>query len=200
MNSSDNQARIVEGAARVFFPAGFHRVSMDDLAGELGMSKKTIYAHFSGKEELLRAVLERHTREVEAGLLPLIAVPEPFPNKFRHIVHFLHSRMSVVSGQFLEDIRRRAPECFRIIEDFRGRAIPLYFGRLFDEGVKGGYLEAGVPREILMRILVLSIQSILRPEVMSELRLHPAAALDQILSILMHGILTPAGRKALRSK
>jgi hypothetical protein len=86
------------------------------------------------------------------------------------------------------------------VEKFRDRIIPLYFGRLFDEGVKGGYLESGLPRELLIRMLVHSIQGIMRPEVVAELRLHPAAALDQILSLLLRGILTPSGRKTLRLK
>jgi AcrR family transcriptional regulator len=50
---------IVEVAGRLFFAPGFARVSMDDLARELGMSKKTIYRHFPGKRSLLAAVLDR---------------------------------------------------------------------------------------------------------------------------------------------
>ena len=49
--------RIVATAERIFLRSGFSRVLMDDLARELGMSKKTLYSHFASKEELLRAVL-----------------------------------------------------------------------------------------------------------------------------------------------
>lgn len=173
---------------------------MDDLAREAGMSKKTLYVHFTSKEELLQAVLERRTGEVEEQLRMIVNSTDPFPKKFRHLAHFVHEKLSAISPRFLDDIRRHAPECFRIVEEFRGRAIPLYFGRLFDEGVKGGYLEAGIPRELIIRMLLHSIQGVVRPEVMNELRMHPAAGLDHILSILLRGILTPAGRKALRPK
>jgi AcrR family transcriptional regulator len=199
-SSAPVRVRIVEAATRVFLPAGFHRVSMDDLAREAGMSKKTLYVHFSSKEELLQAVLEQRVADVEAHLRPIIAAPDPFPKKLRNLAHFLHEKMCGISPRFLDDIRRHAPECFRIVEEFRSRAIPLYFGRLFDEGVKGGYLEAGLPRELLIRMLLHSIQGIVRPEVMNELHMHPAAGLDHILSIVLRGILTPAGRKAVRPK
>ena len=49
--------RIVRVAEKIFLRSGFNRVSMDDVARELGMSKKTVYSHFESKEELLRAVL-----------------------------------------------------------------------------------------------------------------------------------------------
>ena len=45
------------GRGEVFLRSGFSRVLMDDLARELGMSKKTVYSHFASKEDLLRAVL-----------------------------------------------------------------------------------------------------------------------------------------------
>ena len=52
-----SRQRIVEAARAHFFSHGFRSVTMDDLAEELGISKKTLYAHFPGKIELLEAVL-----------------------------------------------------------------------------------------------------------------------------------------------
>src|SRR6266436_5920479 len=49
--------RIVEAARAHFFSHGFRSVTMDDLAAELGISKKTLYAHFASKTVLLEAVL-----------------------------------------------------------------------------------------------------------------------------------------------
>ena len=51
--------RITTAARQHFFAHGFRGVTMDDLARELGMSKKTVYASFPSKADLLRAVAER---------------------------------------------------------------------------------------------------------------------------------------------
>jgi AcrR family transcriptional regulator len=58
----------VETAGRLFFAPVFTQVSMDDLAHELGMSKKTIYHHFPDKRSLLAAVLDRQFAAVEPTL------------------------------------------------------------------------------------------------------------------------------------
>jgi len=50
-----NRQRIVDAGRAHFFSHGFRSVTMDDLAGELGISKKTLYAHFPGKIDLLEA-------------------------------------------------------------------------------------------------------------------------------------------------
>src|SRR5207249_11360994 len=60
--------RIVAAARRHFLAHGFRGVTMDDLAAELGMSKKTLYAHFPGKAALLEAMLLDKFRSVEADL------------------------------------------------------------------------------------------------------------------------------------
>jgi AcrR family transcriptional regulator len=194
--STGVRARIVGTAERIFFAGGFSRVLMDDLARELGMSKKTLYSHFASKEELLRAVLVRRTREVEQGLEAIVSARESFPLKLGHLARFLQGKMAAVSPLFLEDIRRYAPECFQVVEEFRARAIPRYFGRLFEEGIRSGHVRRQVNRELLVRVLVLSVQGIIRPEMVEELHLRPREALEHILAIIFDGILTPRGRRA----
>ncbi|MEU1535860.1 TetR/AcrR family transcriptional regulator [Streptomyces fagopyri] len=70
---------IVDVAGRLFFSPGFTAVSMDDLARELGMSKKTIYRHFPDRRGLLAAVLDRQFAAVEKTLVAAIEGAEGQP-------------------------------------------------------------------------------------------------------------------------
>ncbi|HEY5740969.1 MAG TPA: TetR/AcrR family transcriptional regulator [Terrimicrobiaceae bacterium] len=196
--SAKVRERIVRTAERTFLASGFSRVLMDDLARELGMSKKTLYSHFGSKEQLLRAVLEHRTGEIDRSLEAIVSGKENFAAKLGRFAGYVQSKVAEVSPIFFEDIRRYAPECFRVVEEFRGRAIPQYVGRLLDEGIDEGHVRPQVNRELLIRMLVLSIQGIIRPEAVEELRLRPREALDRILGILFEGILTPRGRKVRR--
>ena len=47
---------IVEKASEMFLSLGFKSVTMDDIAHEMGISKKTIYVHYSNKAKLVEAV------------------------------------------------------------------------------------------------------------------------------------------------
>jgi AcrR family transcriptional regulator len=190
--------RIVGVAERIFLQAGFSRVLMDDLARELGMSKKTVYLHFASKEALLRAVLLRRVAEADQGMRAIVKAREAFPEKLRHVARFLLGKLGEVSPIFLEDIRRYAPDCFLIVEEFRGRAIPDYFSQLFEEGIRAGHVRSRLHCDLLIRMLVLSIQGIIRPETLAELHLPPREALEHILSVIFEGILTPRGHKARR--
>ena len=53
----DYRERIIEGAADLFRIYGIKSVTMDSIAGHLGMSKRTIYENFTDKDDLLIGVL-----------------------------------------------------------------------------------------------------------------------------------------------
>src|SRR5689334_472794 len=55
--------QILEGAQRVFLRDGFAAASTDMLAKEAGVSKRTLYAYYPGKEELFVDVVRRLTIE-----------------------------------------------------------------------------------------------------------------------------------------
>ncbi len=48
--------KILHNATEMFLNIGFKSVTMDDIATNSGISKKTIYAHFSNKTELVKTV------------------------------------------------------------------------------------------------------------------------------------------------
>lgn len=48
--------KIIHKAAELFLTLGFKSVTMDDIAHEMGISKKTIYVHFANKTKLVEAV------------------------------------------------------------------------------------------------------------------------------------------------
>src|SRR5690242_5256245 len=67
------RGRIVSEARRQYFAHGFRGVTMDDLAARLGMSKKTLYATFADKAELLNAVVLDKARTVEEDLAEIVS-------------------------------------------------------------------------------------------------------------------------------
>ncbi|MBN8646248.1 MAG: helix-turn-helix transcriptional regulator, partial [Planctomycetes bacterium] len=61
------RARLLAAARAHFFAAGYSALTMDDLAAELGMSKKTLYVYFPGKDALIEAILREFVAEVRAS-------------------------------------------------------------------------------------------------------------------------------------
>ncbi len=73
MPAASKAESILAAAKRSFLQNGFGAVSMDAIAREAGVSKATVYAHFTGKEELFGAVIggecEQYLADFSAGEL-----------------------------------------------------------------------------------------------------------------------------------
>ena len=59
------EEQIIEAARKLFYQFGFKKVSMDEIAKEANVTKKTIYMYFGSKEELLKYFIEEEMRNMK---------------------------------------------------------------------------------------------------------------------------------------
>ena len=170
---------------------------MNDLANELGISKKTLYAHFPGKFDLLEAVLADKFASVETTLKKVSrAHPGDFPARLHDLLAGTRRELDEIKPPFVRDIRQKAPHVFKVIERRRGALIQRYFGKLFVEGQRAGMVRKDVPAKLMIEILLAIVQSIMNPPKIEELGILPKEGFAGILKMVLEGALTAKGRKA----
>ena len=191
-----NRQRIVDAARGHFFSHGFRSVTMDDLAEELGISKKTLYAYFPGKFDLLQAVLADKLTDVEATLREVTrAHPDGFPAALRDLLAGTQRELDEIKPPFVRDVRQKAPDVFKLVERRRAALIQRYMGKFFVDGQRLGMVRKDVPARLIIEILLAMVQSIMNPPKMEELGMMPKEGYTGILKIVLEGALTPKGRK-----
>src|SRR5919198_344988 len=191
-----NRQRIVDAARVHFFSHGFRSVTMDDLAEELGISKKTLYAHFPGKFDLLEAVLADKFASVEAMLKELTRTDaHNFPATLRELLAGTHRELDEIKPPFVRDMRQKAPDVFKVVERRRAALIQRYFGKFFVDGQRAGMVRKDVPAKLIIEMLLAMVQSIMNPPKIEELGMVPREGYAGILKIILEGALTAKGRK-----
>jgi len=169
---------------------------MDDLAAELGISKKTLYSHFPGKIELLEAVLADKFAGVETKLNEVMrAHPHDFSTALHELLVNTQLELDEIKPPFVRDMRQKAPQVFKVIERRRAALIERFFGKLFVEGQRTGMVRKDVPVKLIIEILLTIVQAIMNPVKMGELGMMPKDGFAGILKIVLEGALTRKGRK-----
>jgi len=192
-----NRQRIVDAARIHFFNHGFRSVTMDDLAEELGISKKTLYAYFPGKFDLLEAVLADKLAGVEVTMKEVTrGHPHDFPAALRELLAGVRRELDEIKPPFVRDMRQKAPEVFKLVERRRAALIQRYIGKFFVAGQRAGMVRKDVPAKLIIEILLATVQSIMNPAKMEELGMTPKEGYTGILKIVLEGTLTSKGRKA----
>jgi AcrR family transcriptional regulator len=168
--------RILSSARHHFMAHGFKNVTMDDLASEMGMSKKTLYAHFPSKSALVKSVLTQKLDEAERELGSVLAEKS---GDFIGALHQLTAHLQKHSGEaqpvFVRDLSREEPAIAEYLIA-RRRKIPI---------------------EFLIEVLLAVLETIAVPKHLASQNLSVTACLNQILSTFLHGVLTEKGRRTL---
>lgn len=187
--------RILDGARRYFFAHGFRGVSMDDLAAELGMSKKTLYSRFDTKQRLLEAVIDEQFRRVSEECAGILAAKDrEFPTTLQDFLACIQRHTAAIQPPFLKDMRQEAPETFHRVERLRCALIERYFGELMRRGRVGGFIRKDIPAVIIIEILLAAVQAIVNPVRMEEMDLTVKSGCALITKVVLEGALAPGAK------
>lgn len=188
--------RILQQARAHFFTHGYSKFTMDDLATELGMSKKTLYVHFAGKDEILSAVIDEIGREVRAEADALLRNRQlNFAEKLRGFVESMAERISAVTPGTIRDLQRHAPLLHQRLVETREKNIPYVFGRFVEQGQIDGFVRADLPPGFAIEFYLQAMHGILQPAALERLRLVPREVIRHAVDLFFGGLLTHTGRK-----
>lgn len=196
----DAARRIISAARHHFFVHGFRGVSMDELAEQVGMSKKTLYTHFAAKRELLEAVLRQKFDELDAELERVSAeCARDIVRGIRELLQCMQHQVQEIQPPFVRDVRREAPEVFDFVKKRRRAAFSRCFTTLLQSGRKAGLVRNDLALPTTIEILLAATDAIINPRKLEQLKLTPHRAYSQIISIFLDGALTEKGRRTLRA-
>lgn len=196
ISSAPVRQRIVAKARGHFLAHGFRSVTMDDLSVELGMSKKTLYAHFPSKNALLAAVIEDKMGAIAADLDGIAAESTTdFLGALHRLLASLRQHSEELQPPFVRDLGREAPELFALVLTRRRALIQRHFGKLLGEGRKEGLIRRDIGTGLMVEILVGATDALVNPQKLEQLGLSPKTCLSAVVTIFLEGVLTEAGRR-----
>ena len=144
------RGRILEVAMQDFIQRGIRAVKMDDIAGSLGISKRTLYEIFPNKESLLLEGIRLKQAMGEEEMVKYVT--EKNPNTMDIIMKFYHMQMEELSSlplTFITEISR-----YPLVTDFlrkKHQKSEENANRFFQRGVKEGYFRSDVDYELISR-------------------------------------------------
>lgn len=190
------RARIVAAGNDLFLIRGFVRVTADEIARRLGISKATLYKSFPSKEEILRAVVRDILNEIAASVEGILADGRlSFVEKLVALFSFVGGRISRFGPLLIRDIQKSAPRIWKEIDEFRRDKILKNFKVILDSGRKEGLFRGDVDPDLLLQMFTYLIGEFVNPEAVLRSGRPPAEAFESIIKVFFQGILTDSGRQ-----
>ena len=185
--------KILLSASEKFFREGFNKVSMDELAKEMRISKKTIYKYFSSKSEIIALSVETLQFNLKRILEQIISQDSSSIEKIVQMSNTLLDVAFKVSDKWLDDLRLYSPDLWNGIEEFRTKTFMSTFGRILDQGKEEGLI---IDRQniIVLTVMFGGIRSVINPDFLLNNNFSATDAGKISLDIVISGILTEKGR------
>ena len=188
--------RIVGGASARFLSHGFNRVTMDRLASDLGVSKKTLYQHFTSKEQLLYAVVTGFLEETAKNVQAILGrKEEEIPARLADLMDYMSRRLSGVSLVFFEELERYAPDMWAEVQEFRRRRITENILKLFQSGHRRNIFSAEPDHRLTTHLFLILVQGLMNPQALARLPFTPAQAMRAVITIFLYGTLSEPYRR-----
>jgi AcrR family transcriptional regulator len=186
--------RILEQTEAKFFRDGFYKTTMDEIAVELRMSKKTIYKFFPSKDDLVKAITKFFMNKMKNRILPVLNSEKNAIEKLGDLINVLAKASERISAERLEDLKKYYPSLWNEIDKFRTEMMFGNITKVIEQGKKEG-LFVDYPTIIIMQVLVASVRSIVNPDFILNNNFSIIEAARFAFRIVITGILTDKGKK-----
>lgn len=198
-NSQRDELRekIIDAARQKFFSDGFVKTSIDEIARDFHISKKSIYKYFKSKDDLLTTVVKDFAGKVTEEIIRIMENDKNSVEKLIDVLMLIQNSMRSISLKYFEDIRKHKPKLLNYIENFRKENLEKIVNLTIQKGKEEGFFE-DVDPEIVFRIFYGAVNNVLIPDFLIS---HPVSkddAVKKTFDILLNGILTSEGKKVYK--
>ena len=193
----DVKERILGKAADLFLRYGIRSITMDEIASQLGISKKTIYQFFTDKDDMVSAVIDQeiHKNEVECVL---------FRKQAENAVHqiFLahesvEEMLKYTNPLMVYDLEKHHPRAYKRLKEFKYQFLHQVLMDNLQWGMQEGIYRADLHMDIVVKARIEAAFLVFNPDVYPHSRYKVVEVAYELAILFLHGVVTDQGKKLI---
>lgn len=145
---------ILDKAAAVFLRFGIKSVTMDDMARELGISKKTLYVHFKDKNELVSQILSEKINEDQQTCCMVQKDAENAIDEMFGIISFVIENVGKINPSVFLDLQKYHADAWDLITKHKHTFIHQTIMKNIERGISEGIYREELNSDIIARIFI----------------------------------------------
>lgn len=189
----DIKERIIEGASQMFMTYGIKSVTMDSLANQFGISKRTIYEVFSDKDELLMAVLTRMATKQKELVKRVLDESENSMVAIFRMLEMNRDNFQSMSPAFQADLRKYHHEVLMKKSDQSDMPDYRNHQEVIENGIKEKLFRKDINPDLVNRCLYNLGRSIIDHDLYPYELFTRHEVIQNIFINYLRGISTPKG-------
>jgi AcrR family transcriptional regulator len=189
--------RILTKAAELFMRYGIRSITMDEIAAQLGISKKTIYQFFTDKDDMVEAVIDLEIGKNEADCIQFRDESENAVHQIFLAVESLEEMLKYTNPIMLYDLEKHHPRSFLKLREYKYR----FLYQMIMENLRAGIAEENYRPDIQLDITakwrIESAFLVFNPDLFPHSK-YKISEVNFVLAMLfLHGVATAKGKELI---
>ena len=191
--------RIIENAAALYNKVGIKSISMDDVARELGISKKTLYQHISDKKDLVRKVCNYELKKKREAFMQ---ISQNSRNAVEEIIEVnklvLHLIKDYSPTKFF-DLKKYYPDIYKQIRQEQRENMFRSMVANLRKGKKEGLFREDLDEVVIAKLYISRVEYPLESDLLSAEEFTSPRFIIQSFIYHIHGIANEKGLKLVET-
>ncbi len=192
---------ILEEASKHFMRYGIRSMSMDDIARELGISKKTLYQYFADKKELVHSVMKFHMDYTIDCFRNMKETPGNAIDILLRVSEILIEQLGQMNPSVKYDLSKYYPEAFKTLMDYKRGQVLDHIERNLMQGIKEGLYRKEMNTRVIAYFYLIRMDQVMTMEPDDEKmkNITTEAILNELFVYHVRGIANEKGIEYLEN-
>ncbi|MBL7826529.1 MAG: TetR/AcrR family transcriptional regulator [Saprospiraceae bacterium] len=194
---NEQQEKWLKRTEDLFLRLGIKSVTMDDVARELGISKKTLYTFVESKDDLVKKVLERHIMQEKRDCEVMYERAQNAIQEMFCVIESNSQQMGQMKANIVYDLQKYHRDAWEMMSEFQRGFLYQVVRANLERGVKEGLYRNDFDIDIVTRIHIASSFQMFDETIFPQNAFKRDVVFREYLKHYLHGILSEKGRKYL---
>jgi len=195
LRKMEPQEKILKTSLGLFFKYGIKHITMDDIAKELGMSKKTIYQFYKEKDDLVNQLCNNELKEQEFRFDEMNKIAKDPIHEIMLISDKMRNMLQNINPMFFLDLQKFYPTAYQRFQKFREECAYKNVLHNIKKGIEAGVYRSDLDPEFVSRLRIAQIDMLMFGNNFSYEKISFAKTHMLVLDIFIYGICTIKGHK-----
>jgi AcrR family transcriptional regulator len=193
----DIKDRIQEKARDLFMRLGIRSVSMDDIATQLGMSKKTIYQFFADKDELVEAVMVANIKQTQQDCEKCLVSSANAIEEIFLTMEMIQEQFRNMNPMILYDLQKFHFGAFQKLAAHKNEFLLSIIRNNIEKGISEGLYRKDIDVDILSKFRLESMMMAFNLDLFPPAKYSLAEVTHVIIEHFLFGLATIEGHELI---
>lgn len=190
-----DKSKILEHSAKLFLKYGIKTITMDDIANDLGISKRTLYDIFESKETIIGQIVNFHIENEKKAFEDIVKSSVNSIDMMMKLSNFIFLMYNKLHPSVMTDLKKFYIGIWECIEGFNSESIREIIELNLRQGVKEEFYRPEIDPVVLSLLYVKQLQLFSDEENIHLEKKSKSEIIQQFFEYNMYGIMSAKGIK-----